>query len=100
MATGALLGFVFYDGLAFMVKIWETQEEYGYGYLIVLDHGTGWQSAYAHLSGVGVYCGQSVSQGSVIGALGTTGNSTGPHLHIELTSSVYGKVNPINFLIP
>jgi murein DD-endopeptidase MepM/ murein hydrolase activator NlpD len=72
---------------------------YGYGYLIVIDHGTGWQSAYAHLSGVGVYCGQSVAQGDVIGALGSTGNSSGPHLHFELLSSIYGKVNPWDFLI-
>lgn len=70
----------------------------GYGYLIVIDHGNGWQSAYAHLSGVGVYCGQGVYQGHVIGGLGNTGNSTGAHLHFELRSEIYGKVNPWNFL--
>ncbi len=82
------------------VVVYAGWSDYGYGYLIVIDHGNGWQSAYAHLSGVGVICGQGVFQGSQIGAMGTTGNSTGPHLHFELTSSVYGKVNPLNYLIP
>ena len=79
------------------VVVYAGWSDYGYGYLIVIDHGTGWQSAYAHLSAVGVSCGQSVFQGTVIGALGSTGNSSGPHLHFEL---VYNgvKVNPLNFL--
>jgi murein DD-endopeptidase MepM/ murein hydrolase activator NlpD len=79
------------------VVVYAGWSDYGYGYLIAIDHGNGWQSAYAHLSAVGVSCGQSVFQGSVIGALGTTGNSSGPHLHFEL---VYNgvKVNPHNFL--
>ena len=79
------------------VVVYAGWSNYGYGYLIVIDHGTGWQSAYAHLSAVGVYCGQSVFQGTVIGGLGSTGNSSGPHLHFEL---IYNgaKVNPLNFL--
>ena len=82
------------------VVVYSGWSEYGYGFLIVLDHGNGWQSAYAHLSGVGVSCGQSVAQGTVIGAVGNTGNSTGPHLHFELRSDIYGKVNPWNFVLP
>ena len=81
------------------VVVFAGWSQYGYGYLIVLDHGNGWQSAYAHLSSVGVSCGQSVGQGTVIGGLGSTGNSTGPHLHFELLNSSYGKVNPWDFLI-
>jgi len=79
------------------VVVYAGWSDYGFGYLIVIDHGTGWQSAYAHLSAVGVSCGQSVFQGTVIGGLGSTGNSSGPHLHFEL---VYNgaKVNPLNFL--
>jgi LysM repeat protein len=79
------------------VIVYAGWSDYGYGYLIVIDHGTGWQSAYAHLSAVGVSCGQSVAQGSVIGAMGSTGNSSGPHLHFEL---VYNgsKPNPLNYL--
>ena len=81
------------------VIVYAGWSNYGYGNLIVIDHGTGWQSAYAHLSSVGVYCGQSVAQGDVIGAVGSTGNSSGAHLHFELLSSIYGKVNPFDFLI-
>ncbi|MDH5607505.1 MAG: M23 family metallopeptidase, partial [Anaerolineae bacterium] len=81
------------------VVVYAGWSNYGYGYLIVIDHGGGWQSAYAHLSGIGVSCGQGVSQGSHIGQLGNTGNSSGAHLHFELVSEIWGKVNPWNFLI-
>lgn len=70
---------------------------YGYGLLIVVDHGNGWQSAYAHLSSVGVSCGQSVYQGGYIGALGNTGNSSGAHLHFELLYNG-AKVNPLGYV--
>lgn len=70
----------------------------GYGNVVVIDHGYGWQTLYAHLNSVSVTCGQSVYQGSVIGALGSTGNSSGPHLHFEMLHETYGKVNPWNFL--
>jgi murein DD-endopeptidase MepM/ murein hydrolase activator NlpD len=66
--------------------------------VIALDHGNGWQTLYAHLSAVNVVCGQSVYQGDVIGAMGSTGNSTGSHLHFEIMHDDYGKVNPHNFL--
>ena len=79
------------------VIVYAGWSDYGYGYLIVVDHGTGWQSAYAHLSAVGVSCGQSVFQGTVIGGLGSTGNSSGPHLHFELVFNG-AKVNPLNYL--
>ncbi len=79
------------------VVVYAGWSDYGYGYLIVIDHGTGWQSAYAHLSAVGVACGQSVYQGGTIGALGSTGNSTGPHLHFELAING-AKVNPLDYI--
>jgi murein DD-endopeptidase MepM/ murein hydrolase activator NlpD len=79
------------------VVVFAGWSSYGYGYMIVIDHGNGWQSAYAHLSAVGVSCGQSVYQGGYIGALGSTGNSSGPHLHFEL--SINGaKVNPLDYI--
>jgi len=78
------------------VVVYSGWSDYGYGYLIVIDHGNGWQSAYAHLSAVSVGCGQSVGQGNVIGSLGSTGNSTGPHLHFELVINGT-KVNPLDF---
>lgn len=56
----------------------------GYGNLVVIDHLNGWQSWYAHLSQVNVICGQQVSAGQVIGLGGSTGWSTGPHLHFEI----------------
>jgi murein DD-endopeptidase MepM/ murein hydrolase activator NlpD len=79
------------------VVVYSGWSNYGYGNLVVVDHGTGWQTLYAHLNNIFVGCGQSVFQGDVIGALGSTGNSSGPHLHFEL---IYGgsKVNPWNFL--
>jgi murein DD-endopeptidase MepM/ murein hydrolase activator NlpD len=71
-----------------------------YGNLIMVDHGNGWQSLYAHLSQTNVACGQSVGQGELIGLMGSTGNSSGPHLHFELMNTQYGKVNPHDFLPP
>lgn len=56
----------------------------GYGNLVVIDHGNGWQTVYAHLSQWNVDCGQSVFQGNIIGLAGSTGNSSGPHLHFEV----------------
>jgi murein DD-endopeptidase MepM/ murein hydrolase activator NlpD len=65
----------------------------GYGNMIMIDHGNGYQTVYAHLNETYVGCGQSVIQGNVIGAAGSTGNSTGPHLHFEVR--IWGQfVNP------
>lgn len=55
-----------------------------YGYLVVISHGNGVQTAYAHCSQILVSTGQSVSQGEVIAKVGTTGRSTGNHLHLEV----------------
>lgn len=80
------------------VVVYSGWNDWGYGNVIVIDHGNGWQTLYAHLSVVGVGCGASVYQGGQIGSMGSTGNSTGPHLHFEMLSDQYGKVNPWNFL--
>lgn len=65
----------------------------GYGYMVMIDHGNGWHTLYAHLSQVSVRCGSSVGQGQGLGLAGSTGNSTGPHLHFE-TRYEGGFVNP------
>lgn len=57
---------------------------YGYGKTVVINHGYGQITRYAHMSNVIVTVGQYVKQGQVIGYSGSTGNSTGPHLHFEI----------------
>jgi murein DD-endopeptidase MepM/ murein hydrolase activator NlpD len=74
---------------------WST---WGYGNLVVIDHGNDWQTVYAHLSEVYTGCGYDVWRGQVIGAGGSTGNSTGPHLHFEMMNALLGYVNPLNYL--
>ena len=82
------------------VVVYSGWNNYGYGNVVILDHGTGFQTLYAHMSAINVGCGQSVGQGEVIGAFGNTGNSSGAHLHFEVMTSRYGKVNPWDFLPP
>ncbi len=57
---------------------------WGFGNLIVINHGNGFETFYAHLSGINVVPGQIVYQGNVIGATGNSGNSSGPHIHFEI----------------
>lgn len=66
------------------VVVYAGANSYGYGNMIMIDHGTGFQSLYAHLSQIFVSCGESVNQGQTIGAAGATGHATGPHLHFEI----------------
>lgn len=66
------------------VVIWAGPDSRGYGRVVMLDHGNGWQTRYAHLSQVHVRCGQQILQGALIGAVGSTGRSTAPHLHFEM----------------
>lgn len=80
------------------VIVYSNWNEHGYGNLIVVDHGNGWQSVYAHLDNYLNFCGDNVFRGQQIGMLGTTGNSSGPHLHFELRHTNYGAVNPWDFL--
>lgn len=60
---------------------------YGYGNLIVINHGNGYETFYAHLNGISVVPGQIVYQGNVIGSTGNTGNSSGPHIHFEVRAN-------------
>lgn len=70
---------------------------YGYGCSIIIDHANGYESLYAHLSSIGVSPGQAVVQGQQIGIMGSTGRSTGTHLHFEVRSGGV-LLNPLNFL--
>jgi murein DD-endopeptidase MepM/ murein hydrolase activator NlpD len=60
----------------------------GYGNYVVVSHGNGSQTLYAHMSKVSVYDGETVAQGEVIGYVGSTGESTGPHLHFEIRNGI------------
>ena len=68
-----------------------------YGNLVVIDHGNGVQTYYAHCSTVNCSVGQYVSQGQIISTVGSTGNSTGPHLHLEVRINGICQ-NPQNYL--
>ncbi len=69
----------------------------GYGRLVVIDHGDGLQTYYAHLSRIDVLAGQEVRRGQLVGASGSSGRSTGPHLHYEVRNNGT-PVNPYVFL--
>lgn len=69
----------------------------GYGNLVVIDHGGGISTAYGHQSQIIAGVGQSVGQGQTVGLVGSTGNSTGPHLHFEVRVNG-GAVDPMGYL--
>lgn len=71
--------------------------KWGYGCHVIVDHGDSYQTLYAHMQRVDVEVGQSVSQGQVIGRMGSTGRSTGTHLHFEVRQNGI-TINPLPFL--
>jgi murein DD-endopeptidase MepM/ murein hydrolase activator NlpD len=78
------------------VVVYSGPNNSGYGNLLIIDHGNDWQSVYGHLDRILVTCGESVAQGQEVALLGSTGNSSGPHLHFELRHD--GYVNPWDYL--
>ena len=80
------------DGVVFDVE----RNEWGYGNMVILDHGYGYKTRYAHLLKPAVRKGQKVKRGQVIGYIGSTGKATGVHLHYEVLKND-DQIDPINF---
>ncbi len=70
---------------------------YGYGHHVIIDHGNGYKTLYAHMTRIYVHPGQKVAQGQPIGRMGSTGHSTGTHLHFEIRRGRV-RLNPLSFL--
>jgi murein DD-endopeptidase MepM/ murein hydrolase activator NlpD len=81
-----------HDGLV----LYTGKEFRGYGKMVMIEK-DGWATLYGHLDKIVVYEGQRVKQGDVIGALGNTGRSSGPHLHFEIRKSD-GPIDPLPYL--
>ena len=69
----------------------------GYGNHVIIDHGNGFVSLYAHLNSIYVRAGENVARGQHLGSVGNTGNSTGPHLHFEIRYQGVPR-NPFSYL--
>ena len=85
---------VFATGNGIVVRV--DQGQRGYGNVVMIDHGFGFKTLYAHLSGFNVRSGQHVKRGDVIGRVGNSGMSMAPHLHYEVWKNDV-PINPINF---
>lgn len=94
---GGIYGQPVYASRAGTVIVAEHYSNSGYGHYVMLDHGDGYQTLYGHCSSVAVNEGAYVSQGQVIAYVGSTGNSTGPHLHFEVRYN-NTRVNPLAYV--
>ncbi|MBD81342.1 MAG: peptidase M23 [Crocinitomicaceae bacterium] len=85
---------IYVTGLGTVKKV--SKKRYGYGYHIIVDHGFGYETLYAHMSEIKVRVGQKLQRGDVIGLVGNTGTSTAPHLHYEVRKNG-AHINPVNY---
>jgi murein DD-endopeptidase MepM/ murein hydrolase activator NlpD len=81
------------DGIV-VKSAWEN----GYGNVIYVSHGYGYSTRYGHLSAYAVHPGQRVKRGDILGYVGSTGRSTGPHLHYEVRLN-NNPVNPLEYIL-
>ncbi len=87
---------VFATGNGVVARVFNSRARRGYGTYIIIDHGYGYRTLYAHLDKVLVRQGQEVKRGDVIGLVGNTGASTAPHLHYEVQRN-NRPIDPINY---
>ncbi len=73
-----------------------VRSSHGYGIMVIVDHGYGYETRYAHMSALKVRKGQKVVRGEIVGLVGNTGTSTAPHLHYEVVRNGR-KVNPVSY---
>jgi len=95
IANKSLPDVVASDGGTVIVTGWPSP--WAYGNRVIIDHGNGYQTLYAHMSQIYVGMGQRVARGQAIGRMGSTGRSTGPHLHFEVRQGG-SALNPLSFL--
>jgi len=95
IANKSLPQIVACDSGTVMIAGWPSP--WAYGNRVLIDHGNGYQTLYAHLSSIYVSPGQRVKKGQVIGKMGSTGRSTGPHLHLEIRKNG-ANLNPLSLL--
>ncbi len=94
VANRGLPGVIAADAGRVVSAGWDSS---GYGNMVLIDHGNGFVTRYGHLSVLSVISGQTVGRGAMIGKMGSTGRSTGPHLHFEIYLNGT-RVNPLNYL--
>ena len=94
IANRSLPGVVAADAGVIEFAGWDSA---GYGNMVLIDHGNGYKTRYGHLSQIFVVRGQTVNRGGSIGRMGSTGHSTGPHLHFEIYKNG-SRLNPLLYL--
>lgn len=77
---------------------WAGYDDSGYGNYVIIDHGNGYYSLYGHCSSLAVSQGDKVYKGQTVAYVGSTGDSTGDHLHFEIRRSETDRLDPMEFL--